>query len=383
MENHTPLDKLIDQYLTGEATPQERAMLERAYQRAVLKNGPAAQGELDAGEVARVGRETWQALVARMSEARVRRMPRWRKVAAVAAAVLAVLSVSTWLYTGDRKQQAPQQSAFLNDVEPGSRGATLTLGNGQRIRLDEAARGELARETGVVIRKSDNGQLTYELTGGNTAQGRWNVLATDSGQTYRVRLPDGSLVQLNAASALEYPANFGEGLRMVKLRGEGYFEIAKDTQRPFVVETSRQEVEVLGTRFNINGYTGEPAIETVLLEGVVKVTAHGDSRLLKPGELARHDGNSIVVSPADTQQAVDWINEEFALNGVDFRTAMRKIARWYRVEVTYDESVPEDLVAGGWISRNTKLSDVLRLIEKAGQVYFKVEGREVYVFKQE
>src|SRR5690606_31605275 len=205
----------------------------------------------------------------------------------------------------------------------------------------------------------------------------------DSGQTFRVKLSDGSIVILNAASSLKYSADLGrEGSRKVYLTGEGYFEIASDPSNPFSVNVLGQQIEVLGTRFNVNSYTGEPDIRTVLFEGAVKVTARGRSHRLEPGQQAINDGTSIRVNQADTEQALDWINGEFALNGLDFRTAMRKIARWYQVDVVFDQFLPDDLQTGGWISRDTKLSEVLTLIEKTGQVYFRVEDRKVYVLKK-
>ncbi|WP_170845775.1 FecR family protein [Parapedobacter composti] len=383
MERDTPLDCLIDSYLSGSATPQERKQLERAYQRAVQRTPPrTAEDERLAGEMDRIGRDVWLSLMDRIPAPRIRRFRRWRPAMVAAALVAALLSVGIWLYVNRQTPQAAHLSVFANDIAPGAPGATLTLSNGQRIALDEAATGEVAHEQGVIVRKSDDGLLTYEATSVSAA-GMWNTLSTDSGQTYRVRLPDGSLVHLNAASSLEYPASWAhEGQRRVRLTGEGYFEVARDVQWPFIVEAAGQEVEVLGTRFNISGYTDEPAVETVLLEGSIRLSANGSQEVLQPGQQARNAGGHIRISQANAEQAIDWVSDEFALNGLDFRAAMRKIARWYQVDVVYDASVPDDLIAGGWISRNTRLSDVLRLIERAGQVYFRVEGRTVYVVKQ-
>jgi len=383
MERDTPLDRLIDSYLSGSATPKERIQLERAYQRAVQRTPPrTAEDERLAGEMDRVGRDVWLSLMDRIPASRIHRLRRWRPAMVAAALVAALLSVGIWLYVNRQTPQAAHLSVFANDIAPGAPGATLTLSNGQRIALDEAAAGEVAHEQGVIVRKSDDGLLTYETTSVSAA-GMWNTLSTDSGQTYRVRLPDGSLVHLNAASSLEYPASWAdEGQRRVRLTGEGYFEVARDVQRPFIVEAADQEVEVLGTRFNISGYADEPAVETVLLEGSIRLSANGSQEVLEPGQQARNEGGHIRISGANAEQAIDWVSDEFALNGLDFRVAMRKIARWYQVDIMYDDSVPDDLLAGGWISRNTKLSDVLRLIERAGQVYFRVEGRTVYVIKQ-
>jgi transmembrane sensor len=210
------------------------------------------------------------------------------------------------------------------------------------------------------------------------------VLSTAKGETYQLRLADGSKVWLNAASSLTYTASLnGNGERRVKLDGEAYFEVAKDKNHPFIVETAKQQVQVLGTHFNINSYADEPMVTTTLLEGSVKVshlTSHV-SQLLKPGQQALNKNDHITVINANMEQVMDWKQGDFYLNHVDFKTAMRKIARWYNVDVVYDASVSDATESGGWISRNNKLSEVLQSIEAAGQVHFKVEGRKITVFK--
>lgn len=381
MERDEKLDALIDKYLSGRATPSERALLERAYDQAVRHS---SMDEHHASDIDRIGWESWVALADKIVPSPAVHVMSWKKWLGIAAALIALVTGGIlYQYTTDKaKPLASGQSVFVNDVNPGGHGATLTLDNGQRINLTEVAQGELVREDGVVIRKTEEGLITYE-TMKSTVENGWNILTTDSGQTFRVKLSDGSVVILNAASSLKYSADLGRGEnRSVYLTGEGYFEITADSYRPFLVNVRNQQIKVWGTRFNVNSYTGEPDIRTVLLEGSVEVTAGGHSRLLEPGQQAINDGTSIRVNQADTEQALDWINGEFALNGLDFRTAMRKIARWYQVDVVFDPSLPDDLQTGGWISRDTKLSEVLALIEKTGQVYFRVENRKVYVLKK-
>lgn len=306
----------------------------------------------------------------------------WMRIAAAAISVM-VLGAGLFFYKQNVKQEQPTQIAYKNDIAPGKSGATLTLADGKKIRLDEAINGELAQEAGVVITKSADGQLVYEITDRLDKFNKVNTLSTNKGETYKVRLPDGSVVWLNTASSLTYAANLNSsGKRRVKLEGEAYFEIAKDKTHPFVVESKGQEVEVLGTHFNVNTYDHESGIATTLLEGSVKVTSGiNASRIIKPGEQALSDRGSIKVSKANIESTMAWKDGGFALTGDGFKTAMNKIARWYDVEVIYDSSVPDELEAGGWISRNNKLSAVLKLIESGGQVHFKIEGRKVYVSK--
>lgn len=300
---------------------------------------------------------------------------------AIAAAVAAVLLLAgLFYYNFDIRSSQLKEIAYKNDVAPGKNGATLTLANGKQIRLNQALNGELAKEAGVRISKSADGQLIYEVTGADADPGRMNTLSTAKGESYQLRLPDGSLVWLNAASSLTYAADLNShGKRKVKLDGEAYFEITKDKTHPFVVETRKQEVEVLGTHFNVNAYADEPVVATTLLEGSVRVTGDRMNQTIRPGEQAINNGSGIQVRDVDVETVVDWKSGGFILDRVDFRTVMRKIARWYNIEVVYDPAVPYDMISGGYISRSMQLSSVLKLIEKSGQVRFRIEGRTVHV----
>ncbi|MDR2272970.1 MAG: DUF4974 domain-containing protein [Sphingobacterium sp.] len=304
----------------------------------------------------------------------------WLRV--VAAAAIVVLSIGAGLLyfklnTGQR------QLAHNNDISPGKLGATLTLANGKKIKLGDAANGEITADAGISVRKTADGQLLYLIKGSTGNEHQINTLSTTNGETYGLILSDKSKVWLNAGSSLTYSTDLNvDGKRRVKLEGEGYFEIAKDSAHPFVVESKDQEVEVLGTHFNINAYGDGPAIATTLLEGSVKVSTDTHiSKIIKPGEQALNTKHAINIATVDVERITAWKDGGFALSGENLRTAMKEIARWYDVEVLYDSSVPNELETGGWISRNNKLSEVLKLIESSGQVRFKIEGRKVYVSK--
>ena len=300
----------------------------------------------------------------------------------MAATILVVASINLYFFT--RKTPIQKQEVQVrNDVPPGKNGGTLTLANGKKIAINDELAGNIATELGVNILKTKDGQLIYEVTDSHNASG-YHTLSTARGEQTQIRLPDGSLVILNAESALTYPVNFSTRLkREVSLIGEGYFEVAKDKTHPFVVFSKQQEVEVLGTHFNINSYADEPVVATTLVEGSVKVRPFkGNETLLKPGYQSIYSDNTpITVYKVNTEAIVDWKNNDFHLNHLNFKTAMRKIARWYNVEIIYDSSVPDNMEAGGWISRDNKLSKVLEMIESSGLVRFRLEGRKLYVSK--
>jgi len=308
---------------------------------------------------------------------------------AVAAAVALVIFGAGLFYFSEFGKDSSGVAELANDVAPGQQGATLTLANGNKIRLSDAANGELARQAGVKVTKLASGQLIYELESSSavgTDLAAVNTLSTAKGETYRLRLPDGSLVWLNAASSLTYSAGLLEGgVRKIKLAGEGYFEVAKDKEHPFVVSTGKQDIEVLGTHFNVNSYTDEQVVRTTLLEGSVRLNAAGlqgeqKGLVLKPGQQALMKDDRFLLKEIDPDVAVAWVNNKFIFEDTDVRTIMRMLERWYNVEVIYKGAVPTDNL-GGSVSRFDNISSVLKILEAAGDIHFRLEGRKLYVSK--
>ncbi len=319
----------------------------------------------------------------RFDATKVRRMAKRFRLFSVrtvsAAAVLAVISVGVYFLTVKRNVAG---SSYANDVNPGTTKAVLTLADGSKIMLDAAKKGKLAEQSGMRVAKTADGQLVYTVTDTDHAgSAAYNTLETPKGGEYQLHLPDGTKVWLNAASSLKYPASFADAKeRKVILSGEAYFEVAHHRNSPFRVVTDKQVVEVLGTHFNVNAYQNEPDTKTTLLEGSVNVVQQAGTKhfVLKPGQQARV-AEGIEVVNVDTETAVAWKNGDFILKDEDFKATMRKISRWYDVDVIYDESAPADLELGGWVSRAKNISAVLKVIESTGKVHFKVQGRRITV----
>lgn len=282
-----------------------------------------------------------------------------------AAAVLIVAGVSLFLVksnrTGDHDMTFSGTVA-PDDILPGSNKAILTLSDGRKIELKEGA--EIFNDGGVNINKN-NGELIYNKT--NILA--YNIMSTPRGGQYRLSLPDGTRVWLNASSSITYPTAFHGRERKVSITGEAYFEVAYDETKPFHVEVNNITVEVLGTRFNINAYPDEQQVTTTLLEGSVKINAS----FLQPGQ-AWANG---VIRNADTEQAVAWKNGYFNFNRVGLPAVMRQISRWYDVDVVYEGKIP-DLLFLGEIQRELQLSDVLEVLKRT-EVHFKIEGKKIVV----
>jgi transmembrane sensor len=299
----------------------------------------------------------------------------------IAASVLLVSSIGAYFVLNNKKvAQANLQAHY--QIKPGGNKAYLTLANGTRIMLTGAKNGALARQSGVQITKSANGQLTYTATGvpTNNSMAEYNTVETPKGGQYQIRLPDGTEVWLNAASSIKYPASFASlRTRTVELTGEAYFEVTKDKIHPFTVRTAKEDVTVLGTHFNVNAYANEPVMKTTLLEGSVKVSTDKDSKFIVPGENAILNNGSLSIAKANVEEAVAWKNGYFRFNGEGLESVMRKLSRWYDIDVQYDNK--SDEVFYGKVSRFTKIEDVLSIMEGTKGVHFKIEGRRVIITK--
>lgn len=302
----------------------------------------------------------------------------WRKIS-IAAAIVVTLSGIGLYFRANTKSPRQVELADGHDISPGRIGATLTLSNGKKINLGEVNKGEVIRETGISISKTADGQVVYEVKATDQDLNGINTLSTAKGETYMITLPDRSKVWLNAASSLTYRTAVSyHGQRKVKLSGEAYFEVAKDNLHPFIVESGDQQVEVLGTHFNVNAYADEKAYKTTLLEGSVKVQAGDQLKTLLTGMQATNTGGNIKTSNVDAELATAWKNNNFAFDRLDIKAIMRMVERWYNVKVIYVGDVPSGTFWGS-VSRFDNVSKVLIPLEATGDVHFEVKGREIYV----
>jgi len=308
----------------------------------------------------------------------------WPRIAAVAALFVAVCGIG-FFFLSKYRPQPEKSTAYVKDIAPGKTGATLTLANGKKIRLTDAIKGEIAKESGISVNKTAEGYLVYRLGPSSDKKGGgegMNTLSTARGETYILILPDKSKVWLNAASSLTYSTDLlDHGIRKVRLQGEAYFEIAKDKKHPFVVSTANHDVEVLGTHFNVNSYPEESSTTTTLLEGSVKIITEKLTRLLKPNQQSVFTDGGFNVKNVNAEDAVAWKDGAFIFEDETLQSIMRRISRWYNVEVEYAENVDKDKLYGGGVSRYANVSSVLEILESTKNIHFKVKGRRILVTK--
>lgn len=304
----------------------------------------------------------------------------------VAASVLILVSIAIYQYSGKEvlSQSQLPELAYV-DIPPGGERAILTLSDGSEISLDEIEKGEIVNQLGISVSKTADGQIIYKMHAQESESDALslNKISTPKGGQYQIVLADGTKVWLNAESSLIYPTKFDPKERKVELSGEAYFEVAS-SNTPFKVMTKRQKIDVLGTHFNVNSYEDEGLTKTTLLEGAVRVTPISsllgavESYNLKPGQqtILKKDGLRIV--EADLETTMDWKNNDFVFKEESIENIMRKVSRWYDIEVEY-VGENDNLRFGGLVSRKKNISTILNVLESTGLVKFKVEGRRIIV----
>lgn len=313
----------------------------------------------------------------------------WKAAAAVLLIILGATAGYLWMNHRAAPQDLVKTGQPARDILPGRSQATLTLSNGTVIALDSTDNGKLASLGAANAMKVNNGLLIYARQktpndAGSVKADTYNMLITSRGGQYRVTLADGTKVWLNAASSIRYPVSFTGRQRVVQITGEVYFEVAKNAALPFIVRISPSasgdgggEIRVLGTHFNVNAYDDDNTVKVALLEGSIKVeTVSGarDAALMRPGQQAQLDKQGTIrLEEADVDDVVCWKDGFFSFRNDNLEEVMRKLSRWYNVEVVYQPGLNNRQQFTGKIDRNLTLSEVLRELTLT-HAHFKIEA---------
>lgn len=306
---------------------------------------------------------------------------------AAAASILLTVAVGL-VFFGHQKFLKSGDGLASKMIAPGGNKAILTLSDGSQLFLNDSKNGNLAQESGISIVKTKDGELIYQALGDPKATEvsdlpapeKYNILETPKGGQYQIILPDGTKVWLNAASSLKFPASFAKlEKREVLLSGEAYFEVAKDKLKPFKVIAVgaaglTEGVEVLGTHFNISSYPDESNLKTTLLEGAVRI----GNQVLAPGQQSVRTPAGLKIKKIDVEEVIAWKNGFFVFENDNLEGILKKLSRWYDVDIVYDGSLNHVKVIGS-VSRDKNLEEVLRLLEKTDKFKFKLKGRRVFV----
>jgi transmembrane sensor len=280
-----------------------------------------------------------------------------------------------------KKNLVTKANTDKRPIVPGKNTAILTLSNGVVLKLDSLKQGVIATINHIAIKKSGNGLLEYTGRGNKVSvKLALNTISVPAGGNYSVTLPDGTMVWLNAASSLTYPLEFGADNRTVSLKGEAYFEVAKNKHKPFFVNMNSTKVEVLGTHFNIKAYESDPIIRTTLLEGSVRLSTLSHNAILVPGQQGsvRKSEADIEVRNVNTNKSVAWKNGYFLFRDDSIKDIMDQVSRWYDVDVEYRGNM-NSKTFGGIYSKSQDINELLKGLEYTKLVHFKIEGRRIIV----
>lgn len=305
------------------------------------------------------------------------RLAIWKMAAAVVLPL--ALAAGGWLYWEQYSRSGEQEQIahIVNDVR-------LILPDGSEVILDRSTENSRIARQGDVVLSRENGKLIHEKQAGDApAEIRWGTIEVPKGAQFNLALEDGTQVWLNADSRLRFPLAFPGGERRVILEGEAYFAVSKDKQKPFIVETPRQNLQVLGTEFNVYAYRNGSGEYTTLVEGSVSVAAarSGKSVVLAPGQQAAlmPDAENHTVSQVDAGTFTAWRGKVFVLEGNTLGEVFQKLSRWYDFDFTFEDERVAGLVFSGNLRISENVGVIFEAIEALGHVEIVVKGKTVKI----
>ncbi len=301
-------------------------------------------------------------------------------------AAVAVLLVGVGFALFQWKTRTPSASsttlAEQKSILAGSSKAVLTLASGEKVVLEETMTDSIQVDGAIIEKKA--GGLSYQQTKEDieVQQEVFNVISIPYGGEYRLTLADGTRVWMNSASELEYPVKFIGDQRVVYIKGEAYFEVAENPEKPFIVKTSHNmEVKVLGTHFNISAYEEEATISTTLAEGKVTVSDGTSTVELVPNQQAVFEkaNKHITCRDVDAYQYLAWKDGKFIFEEESLENIMERISRWYNVQVFFNGNTIRHLRFSGDLEKYDDFSTVIRMLEKVSRIRVEIKGKAVFI----
>lgn len=301
-----------------------------------------------------------------------------------AASVVVIAGVSAWILLS--QEPDVHNLPVAEKFEPGKAVVTLEMASGLKYRLDTLS--SVVRNNRVNVAFDNNDRVLKikeqdSLADGATKEIGYNTINVPYGGTYTVELCDGTKVYLNSGTTLEFPSRFDGKVRSVILKGEAYFEVARNVSKPFVVEVDEMKVKVLGTSFNVKSYVDEPGVYTTLVEGSVAILRDGQpEKKIKPGEQAYYNKGvgTLSIAEVDVNEFTSWKDGLFYFKDIALEEILRIVSRWYDLEVFYMNQGAKSVIYSGKLPMYSSVEDVLRKFEISGDVRFELKGRTLTVF---
>lgn len=269
-------------------------------------------------------------------------------------------------------------------IEPGYSKAILKLSDGSSINLEEEER-NIATEMGVNI-KSNKKEVVYQSAKEQivTKKIEYNSIYIPRGGEFHLTLSDGTKVWLNSETSIKYPVVFTDANREIQLRGEAYFEVSENKDKPFIIHTPEIDIQVTGTEFNVRTYEEEKMSIATLIDGEVSIIQKKSKEVvkLKPGYQAVIKGLDTKVKKVNTDQYIAWKNGRIYFENNPLEEILVDLARWYDVEIDYKDDKLKKLRFSIDIARYSEFNKVFELVELTKKVKFKIEKNHVTVLAE-
>lgn len=386
LEKGIEVSRLIVKDLQGCISPEEKVMLDKWLEESSENREiyHRVQGRVNREERQRIIRKlnkraAWERVDRNTKKYRHPILRRCMKYAATIVLPLFMVGVGFYLI---RDKEEIHPVAEMVKISPGVTKAELVLADGHKVVLGTETIDSLVSEEGVNIVKDGNG-VSYL---GNKEEGdlAYNIMRVSRGGEFKVRLQDGTLVYMNSETELKYPVRFVGKERRVYLSGEAYFEVQRDTTKPFIVVMNGNEVRVLGTEFNVRSYEDEKCQFTTLVAGKVLLTTH-DHRCIEllPNEQGIVDPQGdIRKEQVDVALYTAWKDGNFVFRKQSLEHIMEIVERWYDLKVTFEDEWCKQVSFSGNVERYDDFSKLAEMLEATGSVKFRIKNNEIYVTKR-
>lgn len=386
LEKGIEVSRLIVKDLQGCISPEEKVMLDKWLEESSENREiyHRVQGRVNREERQRIIRKlnkraAWERVDRNTKKYRHPILRRCMKYAATIVLPLFMVGVGFYLI---RDKEEIHPVAEMVKISPGVTKAELVLADGHKVVLGTETIDSLVSEEGVNIVKDGNG-VSYL---GNKEEGdlAYNIMRVPRGGEFKVRLQDGTLVYMNSETELKYPVRFVGKERRVYLSGEAYFEVQRDTTKPFIVVMNGNEVRVLGTEFNVRSYEDEKCQFTTLVAGKVLLTTH-DHRCIEllPNEQGIVDPQGdIRKEQVDVALYTAWKDGNFVFRKQSLEHIMEIVERWYDLKVTFEDEWCKQVSFSGNVERYDDFSKLAEMLEVTGSVKFRIKNNEIYVTKR-
>lgn len=374
------LAELFDYVIANGESPEMQSLLAELLETTVSDD----RLQLDADSLYRRITHAYEATQRRNSRFRLSKW--WYSAAAILLVAISVWLSNRYLLSG---VDAPDTIEMRTVTTAPTDKPLLRLADGRTIYLDSVINGVFASEDGMQISFHNDAIYYTDTSTAPSSQRLENTIVTPKGRQYQVVLPDGSRLWLNAASTVTYPVRFNNDQREITLSGEVYLEVEHAADWPFVVHTETQRIEVLGTKFNVSAYPDDLTAMTTLVEGRVKVSTTGTanansqhSLVLKPGQQVVSSENDALLrmNRVDPEEIISWKDNLFVFSNEEISDVMKKVSRWYDVEVEYKDGMAGKRI-GGDIPRFDGVEELMEALEYTGLLRYEQKGGVIVIMK--